>query len=403
MSFLLSRQNVFDYLIEQCLCSKEEQLQSLIELRYAKNFNLLVALPQGHKLLVKQELCHREGETANKVLSEWKIQEFVERFPELSQISSWISEAIHFDAENSIIVFNYLNDYRDLMDFYTKENIFPTGLVQRDAIASIGSAIGTALATIHRLTLDRQDYREFFWESGKGVLLDPALHLVSQLRRIGPDIFGLVPADGLRFFALYQRYDSLGQAIAELTTAFQPCCLTHNDLKLNNILLSIDWQLASRAQTAHHSIVRLIDWERSTWGDPAFDLGTLIASYLQIWLSSLITSKAIPIDESLRMATIPLEHLQPSLAALAIAYFSHFPEVLERCPNFLRRVVQFSGLALILHILSMIQYQKTFGNKGICMLQVAKTLLGRPEQSIATVFGLEASELTSAVLPLKSF
>jgi phosphoserine aminotransferase len=51
----------------------------------------------------------------------------------------------------------------------------------------------------------------------------------------------------------------------------------------------------------------------------------------------------------------------------------------------------------------MIQYQKTFGNRGICMLQVAKTLLGRPEQSIATVFGLEASELTSTVLPLKSF
>ena len=403
MAFLLSKQNVFEYLIEQRLCSQEEQSQSRIELKYAKNFNLLVTLPEGRKLLVKQELRHREGETANEVLSEWRIQEFIQRFPELNQIGAWISEAIHFDAENSIIVFNYLNDYRDLMDFYTKENIFPTLLAQRDAIASIGSAIGTALATIHRLTLDRQEYREFFLESGKGVVLDPALHLVSQLRRIGPDIFGLVPADGLRFFALYQRYDSLWQAIAQLTTAFEPCCLTHNDLKLNNILLSIDWQLASRTETSHNSIVRLIDWERLTWGDPAFDLGTLIASYLQIWLSSLITSKTIPIDESLRMATIPLEHLQPSLAALAIAYFAHFPEVLERRPNFLQRVVQFSGLALILQILSMIQYQKTFGNRGICMLQVAKTLLGRPEQSIATVFGLEASELTSTVLPLKSF
>jgi hypothetical protein len=227
--------------------------------------------------------------------------------------------------------------------------------------------------------------------------------LVRQLRRISPEIFSLVPADALRFFALYQRYDSLGQAIAELTTAFEPCCLTHNDLKLNNVLLSNDWKLASPAEVSDHSIVRFIDWEHSSWGDPAFDLGTLIASYLQIWLSSLITSKAITIDESLRMATIPLEHLQPSLASVAIAYFTHFPEVLERRPNFLRRVVQFAGLALILQILSMIQYRKTFGNRGICMLQVAKTLLGRPEQSIATIFGLEASELIAPVLPLKSF
>jgi hypothetical protein len=41
------------------------------------------------------------------------------------------------------------------------------------------------------------------------------------------------------------------------------------------------------------------------------------------------------------------------------------------------------------------QYQKLFGNTGVCMLQVAKTLLCRPEQSIYTVFGTVESELTS--------
>jgi aminoglycoside phosphotransferase (APT) family kinase protein len=50
-------------------------------------------------------------------------------------------------------------------------------------------------------------------------------------------VFGQVPADGLKFFALYQRYDSLGKVIAEVATAFEPSCLTHNDFKLNNILL----------------------------------------------------------------------------------------------------------------------------------------------------------------------
>ena len=403
MAFLLSRQNVFDYLIEQGLCNQEEHAQSEIELKAAKHFNVLMTLPEGRKLFVKQERSYQHGETAANFSQEWRIQEFVKRFPQLSQMRSWISEAIHYDVEHSIIVFNYLNDSCNLMDFYTKEAIFPTALVQRDAIASIASTIGIALATIHRLTLDCREYREFLLETRQDVLIHPTLHLVRQLRRISPEIFSLVPADALRFFALYQRYDSLGQAIAELTTAFEPCCLTHNDLKLNNILLSSDWQLASSAQVSDRRIVQFIDWECSSWGDPAFDLGTLIASYLQIWLSSLITSKAITIDESLRMATIPLEHLQPSLAVVAIAYVTHFPEVLERRPNFLRRVVQFAGLALILQILSMIQYRKTFGNRGICMLQVAKTLLGRPEQSIATVFGLEASELIAPVLPLKSF
>jgi thiamine kinase-like enzyme len=205
--------------------------------------------------------------------------------------------------------------------------------------------------------------------------------------RITPEIFGIVPADGLKFFALYQRYDSLGQAMAELGKAFKPCCLTHNDLKLNNILLQTDWEHSS------DNIVRLIDWERSAWGDPAFDLGMLIASYLQIWLSSLVISQALSIEESLRLASTPLEKIQPAIAALSLAYLDVFPEIIQERPDFWQRVVQFAGLALIQQIQAMIQYQKSFGNTGICLLQVAKTLLCRPEQSMQTVFGTAAAGL----------
>lgn len=140
--------------------------------------------------------------------------------------------------------------------------------------------------------------------------------------------------------------------------------------------------------------MRIIDWERSCWGDPAFDLGMLIASYLQIWLSSLVVSQSLSIEESLRLAMTPLEQLQPSIAALTKAYFDIFPEILEYRPNFLQRVMQFAGFALIQRIQAMIQYQESFGNRGIAMLQVAKTLLCCPEPSIPTIFGTAAAELT---------
>jgi hypothetical protein len=166
-------------------------------------------------------------------------------------------------------------------------------------------------------------------------------------------------------------------------------------MKLNNILLHDDWEQILREETpSRRSIIRLIDWERCSWGDPAFDLGMLIGSYLLLWLKSLVVSKSIAIEDSLRMAVTPLEQVQPSIVALASAYFSNFPEILECRPQFLNRVMQFSGLALILQIQSTLQHQKTFGNAGICMLQVAKGLLCRPEQSIPTVFGTTASEIT---------
>ncbi|MEH2081624.1 MAG: phosphotransferase [Nostoc sp.] len=380
MTFLLNSHNVANYLIEQGLYNQLKQPPIKVELLTAKNFNLLVTLSGDRKLLVKQERHNQEGKVAGEFFSEWRIQEFLQQFPNLDNYRSFLPELLLFDGENSIIVFNYLDNYRDLMDLYTKENSFPP---------EIATAIGNILGTIHSNTFNRQEYQEFFSKNSDNFMADQVSHLVRRLERIEPEIFGLVPSDGLKFFALYQRYDSLGQAITELGNNVTPSCLTHNDLKLNNILLYKDWQDSS------NNIARLIDWERSAWGDPAFDLGALLGSYLQIWLTSLVISNSLSIEESLRLAITPLELLQPSIGTLTQVYLNTFPEILEHRPDFLQRVVQFAGFALIQQIQAMIQYQKSFGNMGVAMLQVAKTLLCRPVQSMPTIFGAAAVELTN--------
>ncbi|WP_017652212.1 phosphotransferase family protein [Fortiea contorta] len=382
--FILNSQNIFEYLISLKLCTPDEQSLSKVELKPAKNFNLLVTFPQGRKLLVKQERHNLEAKTNGEFLLEWRIHDFVQKFPELSHIPAYLSEAVHFNWENSIIIFNYLDNYRDLMDFYGKENLnfFPI---------NIARAVGSTLALIHRITSNNEEYREYFQPTTDNTSNQKIHHPNRGLNKLTPEIFGKVPADGLRFFTLYQRYDSLGQAIAQLIDSFIPSCVTHNDLKLNNILVSLNWEDAT-----DENIVRLIDWERSNWGDPANDLGTIIASYLQIWLHSLVTGQSMAIEESLRLATVPLYVLQPSIRELVTAYLAHFPEILEHRPDFLERVMQFAGLALLTAIQSQLQYEKTFGNAGVCMLQVAKSLLCRPDASIQTIIGLESSDFYPA-------
>ncbi|MBR8837056.1 MAG: hypothetical protein DSM106950_24400 [Stigonema ocellatum SAG 48.90 = DSM 106950] len=180
MTFLLSSKNVFEYLIGKDICTQEEQDLGKIELRSAKNFNLLLTLPHDRKLLVKQEPRNREGKTVGEFLREWRIQEFLQQFPEeLSHMRSWLSEGIYFNAEDSLIVFNYLDNYRDLMEFYGKENIFTP---------EIATTIGTIIAKIHRLTLDRQDYQDFFQVQPENQSPEPKAELVKNIERIGPEI-----------------------------------------------------------------------------------------------------------------------------------------------------------------------------------------------------------------------
>ncbi|MBE9168981.1 phosphotransferase [Pleurocapsales cyanobacterium LEGE 06147] len=378
MTFLLSGENVFDYLIERGLCESEVKSLGKIEPKIAKNFNLLINLSDEEQILVKQEPHNRSGETAGEFAREWRIRQFIQQFSELDSWRTWLPEVIDFDLANSIMAITYYQDHQNLADFYSQENIFPE---------QIAKTIGSMVATIHRTTFKRQEYQDFFAQATDTSNYFP--DLLKGLERISPEIFGQVPSDGLKFLTLYQRYESLGKAIALLQKSLQPCCLVHNDLKLNNLLLPLDWEQTDSIE------LKLIDWERSSWGDPAFDLGMLVSSYLSCWLGSLVVSKTLAIEESLRLAMTPLELLQPSLVNLLTTYLTNFPQILEQQPDFPRRVMQFAGLALIHTIQSLLQYQKSFNNTGICMLQVAKTLLCRPEISMQTIFGKSEAELIS--------
>jgi serine/threonine protein kinase len=368
----LSINNVVNYLQETTMINAENLPPANIQSIPAKNYNLLVTTSEGKKLLVKQERHDQDGKTAGEFQQEWKIYQKLQEFPNLIP---YLPQILHFDENNSLLVFHYLDDYKDLSEFYLKENDFPEIIAKK---------LGEILALLHRNTYDQQDLLTPETDAEKN---NQVIGLIRGLERITPEIFGLVPTDGLKFFALYQRYDSLGQAINELGNHLHFCCLTHNDLKLNNILIRNNWSQNP------DNLLRIIDWERATWGDPAFDLGMLISSYLQVWLNSLVISNSLTIEESLRLANTPLEEIRPSLVILTQTYLQNFPEILSDRSDFLIRVMQFAGLALIMQIQAIIQYQKSFGNSGIAMLQVAKSLLCKPENSIGTVFGMTLNQL----------
>ena len=380
MVLSLSSYNVIQYLQNVGLSSSEDgaYADSELYLSSKKNFNLLVTLSENRQLLVKQERYIENDGNPQEFFNEWLFHQLLQRFPELGNISAIAPLVAHFDAENSIIIRNYLTEYVELASFYQNKLYFPE---------AIAVAIGTTLGMLHRATFNRQEYRNFMATAPQGQFRYQFYNPVQGIGSIGPEIFGMIPTDALKFYVLYQYYESLSAAIAELANEWHPCCLTHNDLKFNNILVHSRWDQLDNC------LVRLIDWEACAWGDPAFDLGTLVANYLGIWLHSLIVDPIIELEESLQLAVTPLEVLQPSMLALIRAYLNAYPMIVDYHRDFILRVIRFAGLVLIHQIQEMIQYRKYFDNAGICQLQVAKTLLTRPQESLLTIFGISELEI----------
>jgi Phosphotransferase enzyme family len=391
MAFLLSSENVFDYLVEQRLCESKDRASAQVMAKEYKNFNLVVSLDSQRSFLVKQERYNAEGNTRGEFWYEWRVHELFQHFSELRNLFQHRSEILHFDPSRSILVLDYLKDYTDLSQFYSDSQTFPT---------AIASNLGTILATFHQRTYENQRYKDFLTDVAQPRPIELRIpRFLRGLDRIGPGVFSHICMDGLDFWRLYQRYESLHQAMVDVSETFTPCCLTHNDLNLKNILLDISGEPSSCNADSLDPSVRLIDWEFVNWGDPAYDLGMVLSNYLKLWLGSLVVSDAINIETALRLATIPLDRLQPSLAALVCAYLGQFPEILERRPDFLRQIIQFTGLILIKRIQGKLEQLSPFDNIGICTLQVAKTLLCKPEESISMVFGTVAMSDLSKLSP----
>jgi thiamine kinase-like enzyme len=393
MTLWLNSENIVGYLFETGIYNSDSKNAVTSEQIGGKNFNLAVSYSNGHKHFVKQERRRGEDNVSGELSQEWNVHRFLQQFTELEHFRQWLPEIVHFDADNSIVVYNYFNSYHNLSEFYIQE---------RNFAPEIATTLGKVLATIHKLTAKREDYQDVLCTENEELYLVSLKSITQPLNRLSPDIFGAVPMDGLKFMRLYQRYDSLGQAIGELISSFQPLCLIHGDLKLNNILLSQKWETnRSLSDNLNLDVVKIIDWELASWGDPAFDLGTVIASYLQIWLGSLAIKRdeegEIDVEESLCLAEIPLRMLKPSVTALCQAYLEQFPEVLQIYPDFLEKVLRCAGLALFDRIQSALQYQKVFGNQSVCLLQVAKSLLCAPQKFIHTIMSLTDADLDRIV------
>lgn len=387
MPLILSSQNVVSYLKQKEICASNSQLAQPITPKEYKNFNLVIKFADGSNYIVKQERFDGMGKPTGRLRYEWIIHLFFQRFTELNSIKDSISQAVYFDEENRILVLKYFSEHTDLFRFYLSGFYY----TDRAFPIDIAEAIGANLGSIHQLTFARPESKEFlarlFTEHGIGEYdLQAKPNFVKKLAKFSPEIFAYICPESLDFFKLYQRFPSLHQAVIELYQNYQPVCLTHQDLRFGNYLIH---------DSGASNSLKLIDWEFSAWGDPAFDLGTAIANYLKLWLASLYIDRDTSLNVSLSLATCPLEKVQPSLKALIQSYSNEFPQILTVRPNYIEQVVQFVGLNLVKHLQHSAENHQPFDNRGICALQVAKSLLCSPEKSLETIFGAKSSELTT--------
>ena len=385
MEVILSLDKVVDYLKKHKVCPLDFQPAVPVARKEGTNFNLVVRSADSHDFLVKQNRVASDGRAFSSLAAEWLVQELINNFSSLAEIQSLVSKVVLFDRPNGILVSIFYDDYISL------DRLYQTRMSFDSRIARI---MGMNLAIIHSASYQQQQQREFL---AQHIRFDKAARqpgFVQRLNNLNPSIFAKVCPDGMAFYKLYQRFPSFEQAVIELYEQIEPACLIHNDLTLDNFILDSQLDLDSDSIQIRAEQLKIIDWERITWGDPAVDLGMVVSEYVGgIWLGNLIADNCLDINTMLNLAIFPLETITPSLKAFLQGYLAQFPQIVSYRPDFLRRVVQFTGIGILNRLSYYVEHHYPFHNNSLCKLQVAKNLLCYPQQGIETIFGATEAEL----------
>ncbi|MEM9023765.1 MAG: aminoglycoside phosphotransferase family protein [Bacteroidota bacterium] len=169
---------------------------------------------------------------------------------------------------------------------------------------------------------------------------------------------------------IIQRNAPFARQLEHLRQQWQPTGIIHNDFKPDNVLV-----LPQR-----HAI-RVIDWEISGYGDHCWDLGTLWAAVIKIWIDS--AEKAGEPD--MRMRKKP-EDLFPFTQSLWKAYSEK--QGLAECTARLIRSMHYAGVGLLKIAVETADFMLEPNRRQLLYLQVAQNLMQQPVPAAKTLLGL---------------
>jgi aminoglycoside phosphotransferase (APT) family kinase protein len=316
-------------------------------------------MPGGPSFVVKQG---GEPQLPSTLAVEAAMYEYLWRTDPAGAIAR-LPRLVSYDAERDILVTESMEGSENLNRYHQRLGRFP---------ALMGREIGRALSWVHRLE-NRTGAASFVSEHPPWVLgiHEPSL---SSLRELS--------AANLRLILIIQSVPELRGALDRLRSDWGGASIVHNDLKWDNILVL---PLHSGSPGAR---LRFVDWELAGRGDPTWDVGAALASYLEAWIFSMPVMPDQPVDEIGNVAVYPLETIRPAVGAFWNSYRSELGLSALEAHLFLLRSVRSCAARLLQTAYESSQLAGDLSASAVILVQVSANIFRQPSEAASRLFGL---------------
>lgn len=271
-----------------------------------------------------------------------------------AELAGKVPTVVHHDPEAARLVTRSPGGARDWSDHRGRFPCTPARI------------LGRALAALHRLPADgveRLPGVDPMWGLS---LPEPSHELLLDLSTGAQDLV-----------ARLQTSQAVCERLDELRASTSDGALVHGDLRWDNCLA-----LAAPGSRRRTRVV-LVDWELAGAGAAEFDVGTVLAEYLRVWIGSIPIVEPGDPGRLVAQAGYPLRRMQPAMRAFWSAYRLESP----RRPT-LRRVIELAAVRLLQTAVEHAQGLAAPSAHVVTLVQLADNMLRQPEDAALSLLAL---------------
>lgn len=336
-----------------------------------RNRNLQIAFDGGGYLLKQpQDNAHESADSLRREARYYRHCAAHDLFADL------MPGFVHADESAGLLLVELIRDAVPLWRYYRSRGAarFP---------AATAGALGTRLAQLHTRT---RTWRED--TAGAPDFLDDAPPFALTLHRPHPKTLAYLSAGAHAYLRALQTDVGLCARIDAIRAAWRVECVVHGDIKMDNVLVLAP----AEASAAGPERIRVVDWEMTQWGDPAWDVGGVFQDFVFWWVVSMPQHEDRA--QAAMASTFPIDCLRAGAGAFWQAYVAATDGLASA--RFLRRAIDQAGCRMIQTGYEIASRFDHIPGPAAMLLQAGGNLLKEPERGIAQFFQLDEEQAHAA-------
>lgn len=364
---ILSADNLVHYLLARGFMTYESvvdgDLMILETTRRNRNFKVIRRDSPGY--FVKQ-VVEWDPQAINTLQREATCYQLAQNTPELSALSALFPKCHGYDVARHILVLELIKDGESLGDYYRRTGNFAP---------SVAEHLARVIGTYHK-----GDANELQKHSN-GSVFPKMVPWILSVHQQQPSWFSSLSGANSQLLQIVARYPDFPERLDALRARWTVRALIHGDMKWENCLLHDFDGIVPRK-------VKIVDWELADLGDPLWDVGAVLQSYLCYWIMSLPSIEGTSIEQIITRAPISLERMQPSVQTFWNTYAKVLEYSREQSRDALIRCITYGAARMIQTTYEYMTYAPELNTNALYLLQVSMNVLRDPDEAILQLLGI---------------